>query len=228
MRKLLLGFLCVSLSFLFVGYTDFPYSPKKSGMLYLRSAGILTVVLDSKVPFYDRVEYKVNGVKGEFTSYDTIGAKQDFRIEKTYEPIPYKFSMKGKERFTMLFKPFYVQFIMLRHTVNVNGYDTQIDVSPFFAKNGEEMLPIRFVTEFLGAKVDWSNDRRVVTVKFLGRTTELHIDSRTAYFNKRRITLTTAPIIVNERTFLPISVVKSLFNLKVENDRDVGIITIGK
>lgn len=229
MRKRLLGFLCVSilLSFLVSGYTVFPHKAKKSGDLYLRSAGTLTVVLESKVPFFDRVEYTVNGEKGEFTPYDNIGAKQSFRISRTNKPIHYTFSMKGNEQIEMYYKPFYVQFIMLRHTVNVNGFDTQIDVAPFFEKD-EEMLPIRFVTEFLGANVEWSNDRRKVTVQFLGRETVLYVGSRTAYFNGRKIKITTAPIIVHDRTFLPISVVKELFNLTVKNDRDVGIITIGK
>ena len=219
-------FICLFISFFLVGYTPFPYHPKKSGELYLRNAGILTVILDSKVPFFDRVDFEINGKKGEFTSYDSIGAKQSFRIEKVYKPVEYSFKYKGQERFTFLYQPFYVQFVMLRHIVNVNGYDKTIDVAPFF-KDDEEMLPVRYVAEFMGGDVKWSNDRRMVTITFLNRKTVLYIDKRGAVFNGRKITLTTAPIIVKERTFLPISVVKNLFNLAVKNDRDVGIITIG-
>jgi len=203
-------------------YTPFPFVPKEKGTLALKSAGIIEVRLVSQVPFWDMVKYTIGQESGQFTQYDKVGAKHKIRIEKSYKEIPYSFT--SPQYVEMNFTPFYVQFVMLENFVNVNGYLETIDVAPFF-DHDVEMLPVRYVAEFMGANVDWENDR-VVDIQFLGREIVLTIGSTVAEYNNLPIKLRVAPRIVKGRTFLPIDVVKDLFGLSVENKRDIGIITV--
>jgi len=203
-------------------YTPFPFKPAVEGDLDLKSAGIVEIRLTSQIPFWERVSYTVGTESGQFTKYDVIGASHKVRIEKAYRPIHYTFSSPGYTE--MHFTPFYVEFVMLRNFVNVNGYLEDIDVAPFF-EHDVEMLPIRYVAEFMGANVAWQNDR-TVEIDFLGKIIVLTIGSTVVKFNKVSIRIA-APRIVKDRTFLPIDVVSKLFSLSIKNNRDLGIITIG-
>jgi branched-chain amino acid transport system substrate-binding protein len=49
-------------------------------------------------------------------------------------------------------------------TVTVNGVKSSIDVAPKILGAGRTVVPVRFVSEVLGAKVDWNSSTRVVTV----------------------------------------------------------------
>lgn len=49
------------------------------------------------------------------------------------------------------------------HIAEVNGSQKQLDVAPILV-NGTTLVPLRFLSESLGAQVDWSNQTRLVTI----------------------------------------------------------------
>ena len=59
------------------------------------------------------------------------------------------------------------------------------------------MIPLRFVSEALGAQVDWNEAARTVTIKQDGVTLRMTIDKMIEGFNA-------APIIRNSRTMVPV------------------------
>ncbi|NPV91778.1 MAG: hypothetical protein HPY50_13505 [Firmicutes bacterium] len=68
----------------------------------------------------------------------------------------------------------------------VNDEVRQMDTAPF-SQEGRTMLPIRYVTEPLGATLDWDGAAQKVTVKLGNRTIELWIGNNTARVNGREV-----------------------------------------
>ncbi|HOW03485.1 MAG TPA: stalk domain-containing protein, partial [Caldisericia bacterium] len=92
-----------------------------------------------------------------------------------------------------------------KKTGEVNAKTVNLDVAPFIhKKTGRTMVPLRFIGEALGAKVDWDNAERKVTYTLYGRTIELWIDKSTALVNGDPVVVDPAPYIVSGRTVVPL------------------------
>lgn len=103
-------------------------------------------------------------------------------------------------------------------TMLVNDTETNIDEEgtvPVII-NDRTLLPVRAVVEAMGGSVEWNGNSRTVTLTKNEDTIRLTIDSDKAFLNDDSITLDTAPIIINERTMLPIRFIAESFNFNVE------------
>ena len=60
-----------------------------------------------------------------------------------------------------------IQLNIGQNFVLVNGEQQNIDTVPV-VKNGRTMVPLRFVSETLGAKVTWQKDTKIVEIQLLG------------------------------------------------------------
>ncbi|RIE17132.1 sugar ABC transporter substrate-binding protein [Candidatus Cryosericum septentrionale] len=49
-------------------------------------------------------------------------------------------------------------------TAMVNGVETTLDVAPKILPTGRTVVPVRFISETIGAKVDWNSSTRIVTI----------------------------------------------------------------
>ena len=90
------------------------------------------------------------------------------------------------------------------------------------------MLPIRFIGEALGVKVDYNEHTSGITMSRLGLLIKLSIESYDMQVNEENIPLDVAPEIRNSRTFVPIRAVAEAFGCDVqyfENERKVEIKT---
>ncbi|MCI4464006.1 MAG: extracellular solute-binding protein [Caldisericum sp.] len=87
----------------------------------------------------------------------------------------------------------------------IDGKSTTLDQAPVVV-NGRTMVPIRFVSEALGATVDWNNATREATIKLLGNTIVLKIDSPTATVNGYTVYLDAPATVVKStgRTVVPL------------------------
>ncbi|MCR4428577.1 MAG: stalk domain-containing protein [Caldiserica bacterium] len=85
-----------------------------------------------------------------------------------------------------------------------NGQTQEImDVSPFLMDN-RTWVPIRFVSEALGAKVDWKQDTQEVTISMEGKNLVLKIDSPVLLSNGNPQTMDVAPFLMENRTWVPL------------------------
>lgn len=101
----------------------------------------------------------------------------------------------------------------------VDGEEKEFDSIPYI-KNERTYVSIRFITESLGASVEWNNDTRQVTVRSEEAVIVLTIDSNIISVNGKSFEIDTAPEIVNERTMLPIRCISEYLNCKVDWDND--------
>lgn len=74
--------------------------------------------------------------------------------------------------------------------------------------NNRTMVPMRKIFEKLGAIIEWNNEERIVTAQKGNTTIKLQIDNKVAekIVNGvvEKITLDTEPIIINDRTMVPL------------------------
>lgn len=113
-------------------------------------------------------------------------------------------------------------------TMQVNGEDVNIDedgTAPVIV-DGRTMVPIRAVVEALGGEVSWDAAARTVTVTKDSDVISLTIDSNLAEVNSQSVELDTPPIIVNERTLLPLRFVSENLGAEVVWNAENRQITI--
>lgn len=114
-----------------------------------------------------------------------------------------------------------------KKTAEVNAKAVNLDVAPLIhKKTGRTVVPLRFIGEALGAKVDWDNAERKVTYTLYGRKIELWIDKSTALVNGNPVIVDPAPYIISGRTVVPIRFVSENLGAAVEWESKTQRITI--
>ncbi|MCL2461751.1 MAG: copper amine oxidase N-terminal domain-containing protein, partial [Defluviitaleaceae bacterium] len=104
--------------------------------------------------------------------------------------------------------------------ITLNGRPVAADTPPFIDENGRVMVPVRFVSEALGAKVDWDEDTQTATVTSASsRVISVKIGSRTLIITDNdassTVEMDTAAVIANERTFVPLRYIAEALGLTV-------------
>ncbi len=101
--------------------------------------------------------------------------------------------------------------------LTIDGTVIQSDIAPFI-DNGRTFVPVRVISENLGANVSWDGTTRTVGIEKEGVSIQLTIDNTTASVNGQTSTLDSAPQIVNGSTFVPIRFIAEGFNSTVDWD----------
>ncbi len=92
--------------------------------------------------------------------------------------------------------------------------------------NDRTLVPVRAIIEALGGEAQWDNETRTAILRYNGDEIRLTIDSTEAFLNGESQTLDVAPVIINERTMLPIRFIAESFGFAVEWNNDERIVTI--
>lgn len=122
---------------------------------------------------------------------------------------------------TLLTAPVMAQNIILQ----INGQTIQPAVAPILAE-GTTLVPIRVVSENLGATVDWNNDERSITINKDDQTIRLVLDQTEVTVNGQTIEAATAPCAINGTTMVPIRLISQNLNCAVEWDSATQTIKI--
>ena len=78
------------------------------------------------------------------------------------------------------------------------------DAEPYIDGNSRTMVPIRFVSEALFADVGWDGIKKKVTISKDNTQILLTIGQKSATVNGKHFELDSAPVIVQDRTFVPL------------------------
>ncbi len=102
----------------------------------------------------------------------------------------------------------------------VNEYIKILDYPPFIF-NGRTMVPLRFISESIGAVVDWDSVVRIVTITLEDssgskKILKLSPDSTLASLNGKAYEMDTPPVIKNDRVYVPIRFIMEAFGANVE------------
>ena len=178
---------------------------------------------NSKEPFISRLDAHILS--------DEVSSSLKVQIKKCYEPIYVKVYVLN---FSTTRKIYGLRFLYKVPTLKlkIGNQDAMIgdtifpmDVAPMIMYS-RTLVPIRFVSEAFGAKVDWDNDKRMVTINMLDKKLQLWIGKKTAKLTTydghtstvSYIKMDVAPIIVNSRTFVPIRFVSESLGAEVQWD----------
>ncbi|GAB6928207.1 hypothetical protein JCM10914A_21900 [Paenibacillus sp. JCM 10914] len=80
---------------------------------------------------------------------------------------------------------------------------------------GHTMVPVRFVSETLGAKVTWSQSARSVTVKKDETLIRMVMGEREAFVNQRKVNLDSPPMLRDYTTYVPLRFISEAFGYDV-------------
>lgn len=115
--------------------------------------------------------------------------------------------------------------------MTVNGTEQEIDPGvgtvPVVV-NDRTLVPIRAIIEAMGGEVSWEQETQTASLRYGDDEIKLIIDNTTAYLNEVANTLDTAPVVINDRTMLPIRFISESFGFDVEWDGASETITITK
>ncbi|RXT13514.1 stalk domain-containing protein [Ammoniphilus sp. CFH 90114] len=91
------------------------------------------------------------------------------------------------------------------------------DVAPYIEIHSKRtMVPIRFISEELGAEVNWNPVSKTVLLDAAEKNIVLTIGSNQATVNGKTHTLDTKPMIRDGRTFVPLRFISESFGAQVE------------
>ena len=88
-------------------------------------------------------------------------------------------------------------------TLIIDGNRQSPDVAPIVV-DGTTLVPLRLISETLGADVEWNATRRQATIRTAAYTVVFTIGSTTYTINGANRTLLQTPQIINDRTLVPI------------------------
>ena len=90
----------------------------------------------------------------------------------------------------------------------VNDVEKHIDEQngdvTVFVENDRSYVPVRFISENYGGSVEWIPETQTINITFSDRVISLTIGNAEIIINGETKELDVAPIIRNERTFLPL------------------------
>lgn len=112
--------------------------------------------------------------------------------------------------------------------VYVNDQVMHFDSGPPFIKEGTTMVPLRFIAEALGVSVSWDADSSTVSVLKEETLINLTINQNDALVNDQPKRLTQAPVILNNRTYVPLRFISEKLKKDVEWEPHQRMIFISK
>lgn len=110
--------------------------------------------------------------------------------------------------------------------VTVDGEAVKFNDQYPIIEDGRTLIPIRALGETLGAKVDWDEDDRSVTITRGGTEIELKIGDTSAYVDGAEHELDTAAEILNGRTMVPLRFAAETLGFDVDWDQESRTVTI--
>ncbi|WP_323480931.1 stalk domain-containing protein, partial [Acinetobacter baumannii] len=108
--------------------------------------------------------------------------------------------------------------------VEVNGQEVSFPDAQPYMEDSRVLIPVRFVSEALGADVKYGN--RTVVIEHNGQVISLKVNTRTVNVNGKQITLDVPARIKQERTFVPLRFVSEALEAQVHWDSAKKLVSI--
>ncbi|MDN5347250.1 MAG: N-acetylmuramoyl-L-alanine amidase [Clostridia bacterium] len=110
--------------------------------------------------------------------------------------------------------------------LKLNGVEVKPDSPPYIDNNGRTLVPVRFISEQLGANVDWIEREQKVLIQRQATVIELWIGKPTARVNNREVQLDTVPVLKEGTTMVPVRFISQAFGAKVDWDQASATVAI--
>ena len=111
--------------------------------------------------------------------------------------------------------------------VVIDGSILLTDIPPL-AINNRTMVPMRAIFEAMDAEVEWDNITRSITGVRGKKKISLQLDNPKANINGIEVILDSPPLVINERTLVPIRFISESLGAKVEWDKETRTVFINE
>jgi len=131
--------------------------------------------------------------------------------------------------FIFVFAGFLFTTSVLANNINIRLNDKPVvfpDVKPFVNQDNRTMVPIRFVTEQLGMQIKWDASSKTVTILDDDKSVSLTIGKKTASINGKTTSLDTAPVLMDNRTLVPLRFVSESFRASISWDAKTQTVSL--
>ncbi|HBV99529.1 MAG: hypothetical protein JL50_13495 [Peptococcaceae bacterium BICA1-7] len=205
--------------------TDYhTFNPARTGIYALAYAHSLN---NFKVPKSGQTVVMFDKIMGT----DSIGRNLEEgltpqQIEAQYAPGLASFKEERKNYLIYGSTPHQEPVANSQVVVLVDRIPVKFDSAPYIDANSRLMVPLRAISEALGADVRWDEKSRTVTISRSGRTAVFRIDSVYATINGQHKTMDTCPVIRKERTMVPVRYVGEYLGAEVDWDHDTRTVSI--
>lgn len=122
-----------------------------------------------------------------------------------------------------------VQAEPCKEKVTVTLDETEVmfpDAQPFVDARNRTLVPIRFVSEAMGATVEWTNDTKTVVITKEQDIIKYTIGDMKAYFNDEIRVFDSYGILKEDRTFVPLRFISEMLSCSVVWDENTQTVTI--
>lgn len=99
------------------------------------------------------------------------------------------------------------------------------DAEPFVKEN-RTFVPFRAILEKAGAKVEWDKEAKKVTAELDGKKVEMTIGNKTILVDGKEVELDVAPLIKDNRTYIPLRGAFEGLGYEVEFEKDDNLYSI--
>ncbi len=110
-------------------------------------------------------------------------------------------------------------------TVVINGATIATTVAPYI-ENGTTMVPLRSISEYMGANVDWNPETRAIHIEKGSRTVDLTVGQVAAKINGETVTASISPTIKNSYTMVPLRFIGEALDCQVAWDANTKTVII--
>ncbi len=104
------------------------------------------------------------------------------------------------------------------HLVSNNNEKQMMDVAPFISKENRTMVPLRFIAESFGAQVNFEAKSQTIELIFYDIRIVMQVGNNIAIVDDKEIQLDTSPVIVHQRTFVPLRAIADLIKAEIDWD----------
>lgn len=112
-------------------------------------------------------------------------------------------------------------------SIYIAGKKVETDVPPL-AVEGRTFVPVRSIFEKMGAEVTWVGSRQQVIIRSVRARIVLNLGSDTAYVDNAPVKLDVPPMVVEQRTLIPVRFVSEKLGYKVTWSQEDYAVYIGE
>lgn len=122
-----------------------------------------------------------------------------------------------------------IKLIIGKLETSIDGEPYTLDAAPFInADVGRTLVPVRFISEAIGAEVNWEPKTRQATITDERKQIILTIGSKDVLVNGEKQTIDCAATIYSNRTYVPLRFVSETLEAQVDYNEETREITITK
>ena len=118
-----------------------------------------------------------------------------------------------------------IEMAIGKKNYTLDGAKKSMDVAPL-ATNNRTLVPLRFLLESLGGKVNWDQERQVVEINHKNHEIILPLDQTTILVDGQEVVIDTPAMVKNQRTLVPLRFVVENLGMTVDYQQEGQIVRI--